>query len=168
MNSPEPPVSLPGRSRHLDGPEVVTVDQPFDGAGLYSLRATIAAHASRLGAPVAMVDRLIIVASELATNAIRHGGGAGRLRLWRTGPVLFCRVSDEGPGIADAASGQAPPSPTAAGGRGMWICRQLADDLIVDSGSGGATVTAVLTLSTAGAASSGAPDLLDDGHRAGT
>ncbi|WP_430285336.1 ATP-binding protein, partial [Salmonella enterica] len=36
---------------------------------------------------------------EVITNAVRHGGGAGRIRLWRDGPQLHCQVIDSGAGI---------------------------------------------------------------------
>jgi anti-sigma regulatory factor (Ser/Thr protein kinase) len=117
---------------------VVDVDQTFDIGGLYALRETLAAHASRLRADEDQIDHLLIVASELATNAIRHGGGIGRLRLWHHGDVLFCQVSDDGPGITDPNLGTAPPEPVRDdGGRGLWICRQLSTDLTIESGPDG-------------------------------
>jgi anti-sigma regulatory factor (Ser/Thr protein kinase) len=146
MTSHEPPVTTPGRPSGDEAREAVIVDQPFDGDGLYSLRATLAAHANRLGAPSRVVDRLLIVASELATNAVRHGGGSGRLRLWRDGTTVRCRVTDEGPGIPDSTIGYESPSPLATSGRGIWICRQLCEELIIDSHRRGTAVTAVLRL----------------------
>jgi anti-sigma regulatory factor (Ser/Thr protein kinase) len=126
--------------------EVVDVDQRFDLGGLYALRETLGAHASRLGADEDQIDHLLIVASELATNAIRHGGGTGRLRLWHRDGVLFCQVSDHGPGIGDpTTAGTAPPDPAQVdGGRGLWICRNLTADLRIESGPDGhgAVVTA--------------------------
>jgi anti-sigma regulatory factor (Ser/Thr protein kinase) len=88
----------------------------------------------------------VIVASELATNAIRHGGGSGRLRLWRTDDQLVCEVRDSGAGIADPGIGAKPVGPTAMGGRGIWICRTLSDSLTIEAGKPGATVTASITL----------------------
>lgn len=128
---------------------VVDVDQAFDADGLYALRATLAAHASGFGVPEEQVEHLLIVAVELATNAIRHGGGTGRLRLWHGNGHLYCQVSDRGPGIADPAVGRTRPDPTRLdGGRGMWICRNLATEVVIDSGPGGrgATVTAVIPM----------------------
>jgi anti-sigma regulatory factor (Ser/Thr protein kinase) len=144
MTSPDPPVNPHGRATSV--PEVVAVDQPFTARDLYSLRAAVVAHASSLGAPPVQVEGLLIVASELATNAIRHGGGGGRLRLWRNHTRLHLEVSDDGPGLADPMVGSKPPGPMAAGGRGMWICRQLADDLHITNGPGGTTITATLDL----------------------
>jgi anti-sigma regulatory factor (Ser/Thr protein kinase) len=90
----------------------------------------------------------LIVASELATNAIRHGGGTGRLRLWHRDGILFCQVSDHGPGIGDpTTAGTAPPDPAQVdGGRGLWICRHLTADLRIEPGPDGhgAIVTAAI------------------------
>jgi anti-sigma regulatory factor (Ser/Thr protein kinase) len=129
---------------------VVTVDQSFTAEGLYSLRAAVAAHASSLGAEPVVVEQLLIVASELATNAVRHGGGAGRLRLWRTRAhdqtQLYLQISDHGSGFADPAAGTRPPDQMATDGRGMWICRQLVDDLRIVTGPAGSTVTVMVSL----------------------
>jgi anti-sigma regulatory factor (Ser/Thr protein kinase) len=144
MTSPDPPTNAPGRLTGV--PEVVTVDQPFEEDGLYSLRAAVAAHAGSLGADPALVDQLLIVASELATNAIRHGGGAGRLRLWRDQTLLHLQISDHGRGFTDPTVGAKPPDQMSTGGRGMWICRQLVPDLRIDTGPDGTTVTAIVSL----------------------
>jgi anti-sigma regulatory factor (Ser/Thr protein kinase) len=127
-------------------PEAVAVDHQFDADGLYALRAALAAHADHLGAATEQVERLLIVGGELATNAIRHGGGTGRLRLWRDGELLRCQISDHGPGIADPDAGTHAPAPTATGGRGLWITRQLCQDLAIDTGPQGTTVTAAIPL----------------------
>jgi anti-sigma regulatory factor (Ser/Thr protein kinase) len=146
MGSPDPLRHGRGRSDPTGGPEVVAVDQPFDSDGLYGMRATVAAHAASLGAGPEQVEQVLIVASELATNAIRHGGGAGRLRLWRAGARLHVEVSDRGPGMADPDAGTGPPDRNATDGRGLWICRQLAGDLRIATGSRGTTITAAVEL----------------------
>jgi anti-sigma regulatory factor (Ser/Thr protein kinase) len=137
MTSPDLPLSPPER---------VLVDQPFTEEGLYSLRAAVAAHASNLGAGPVLVERLLILASELATNAIRHAGGSGRLRLWRDEDAVHLEISDQGPGLPDPTVGTKPPDTMSVGGRGMWICRQLVNDLQIATGPNGTTITAVLGL----------------------
>src|SRR5256885_14430436 len=89
----------------------VVVDQLFDADGLYALRAALAAHASRLGAAPAVLDRLLIVAGELATNAVRHGGGSGRLRVGRPRSELRCPITDQGPGLIAPSAGAQLPGP---------------------------------------------------------
>jgi anti-sigma regulatory factor (Ser/Thr protein kinase) len=147
------PMSSPDRvSRQpaaAPAPRAVDVDQPFDADGLYALRATLAAHTSRHGASEEQIQHLIIVASELATNAIRHGGGTGRLRVWHDETAFYCEVTDQGSGMTDPSLGTTPPDPTSPdGGRGIWIVRNLTSDLRIGAGPDGrgTTVTAAIPL----------------------
>ena len=122
----------------------VALDQLFDADGLYSLRAAVAAHAADLGADEELVEELVLVANELASNAIRHGGGTGRLRLWRDGELMHCEVSDTGPGLDGEELGRERVPITAHGGRGLWVVRQMSQQVDVRMGLAGATVTAAL------------------------
>ncbi|MGN9906529.1 ATP-binding protein [Phytohabitans sp. LJ34] len=122
----------------------VALDQPFDTNGLYSLRAAVAAHAADLGAGDEVVEELVMVANELASNAIRHGGGAGRLRLWRAGELIHCEVSDAGPGLDESELDRELVPITAYGGRGLWVVRQMSHQVDVRTGPKGATITAAL------------------------
>ncbi len=124
-----------------------SLDQPFGPDDLYALRAAVAAHAAHLGAPPDRVAHVVIVAGELASNVVRHGGGRGRLRLsWVDGAVR-CEVSDEGPGIPDPdGAGKRPPSVLALGGRGLFIVRRLAASLTIRNTGRGTTVTALVTV----------------------
>jgi anti-sigma regulatory factor (Ser/Thr protein kinase) len=107
----------------------------------------VQSQASRAAATEEQIEALIVVANELATNAVIHGGGAGRLRLWRGCEHVVCEVQDCGPGIASPAStANEPPEQLAASGRGLWLVRQLADGVEIDGGPGGATVAARLAL----------------------
>jgi anti-sigma regulatory factor (Ser/Thr protein kinase) len=134
-----------GGRHHPGGP--APLDQRFDRDDLYSLRAAVAAHAVHLGAHPERVRHLVIIASELASNAVRHGGGRGRLRLWTADGTLRCEVTDEGPGLVDPdRAGRTSPSPLAPGGRGLWVVRQLSDTLTIDSSAGGTTVTACVPI----------------------
>lgn len=123
------------------------LDQHFDGRALVSLRAAVAAHAGTLGLPPGRGADLVLIAHELASNAVRHGGGRGRLRLWRDPAGVRCQVSDDGGGLADPSEpGHRLVPPGATNGRGLWIVRRLADMVAVESGSGGTTVTVRLLL----------------------
>jgi anti-sigma regulatory factor (Ser/Thr protein kinase) len=132
----------------LDGvPREVALDQPFRTGDLYLLRAAVAAHASALGGLAEQVDSLVVVASELATNAVVHGGGHGRLLLWRVDNRIALQVSDQGSGFADAAAaGTTPQAPAATGGRGLWIARRLCDRVAIEAGPTGTVVTVSLSV----------------------
>jgi anti-sigma regulatory factor (Ser/Thr protein kinase) len=111
------------------------------------LRAAVAAHAADLGASPELVAHLVIIASELASNAVRHGGGTGRLQLSRDDDALRCVVDDSGPGIPEpGTAGTSAPSPYAVGGRGLWIVRRLAPRTNIESTERGTTVTVLVEL----------------------
>src|SRR5205814_3114911 len=108
-----------GGRGETSGPDEIALGQHFDRDDLYALRAAVAAHATHLGAPPERVAHLVIVAGELVSNAVRDGGGRGRLRLSRVDGAVRCEVSDEGPGIPEPDSaGTRAPSALAVGGRG--------------------------------------------------
>jgi anti-sigma regulatory factor (Ser/Thr protein kinase) len=146
MTDAELPLEQTRRSGSAADEDGFDVDQAFGADDLHAIRSTVAAHASRLGAPTAQIEALVIVASELATNAIRHGGGGGQLRLWHRGRTLYCQVSDQGPGMADVSVGSQLPTLQATAGRGMWIVRRISSELRIELGvdSRGATITATI------------------------
>lgn len=49
-------------------------------------------------APEQSVDGLVLIASELATNALRHGGGSATVYLGTDGPTYLLEVVDRAPG----------------------------------------------------------------------
>jgi anti-sigma regulatory factor (Ser/Thr protein kinase) len=130
------------------GPRSDRLDLPIIQDCLHTLRGRAAAHARSLGMAPDRIGNLMVVVSELATNAIRHGGGTGRLTVWRQALDLYCRVRDHGTGIRDPHAGSTRPDLIAAGGRGLWICRQLCSDLVIScpDGQPGTTVTAVMAI----------------------
>ena len=121
------------------------LDQAFDADSLYALRAAVAAHAAAAGLGRSQVYDVTAVAHELAANAVVHGAGHGRVRLWADGGFLYCQVSDDGrDGLANQP---APPSDGAAPwptehGHGLWLARQVADHVGIGHGPSGTTATA--------------------------
>jgi len=137
----------PGARTGPIAPTDVPLDQPFDSNDLFALRAAVAAHASDLGLSPDQVADVVMIAHELASNVVRHGGTTGRLRLWRANNSVLCQVSDTGPGLPEPASVGIERAPLSAlDGRGLWIVRQLSDRLDIDSGPQGATLTATIAI----------------------
>jgi len=129
----------------LQGQPEILLEQGFDDESLYGVRAAVAAHVSTV-ADGRTVDVMVLIAHELASNAVRHGGGAGRLRLWLADRALHCEITDGGAGLADPAlAGRRLPAPSLPGGRGLWIARQLSELRIVTSAAG-TTVTSTVTI----------------------
>jgi anti-sigma regulatory factor (Ser/Thr protein kinase) len=138
---PQTAVRMPVNRRAM----APVLDMTFGVGDLIRLRSAVAAYAAELGAGDRGED-VVLIAHELASNAIRHGGGSGRLRLWRDDYRLLCRVSDTGPGLADVAgAGAGVPPAQVPGGRGLWIARRLSA-LRIDSGRHGTVITAAVLL----------------------
>jgi serine/threonine-protein kinase RsbW len=139
---PNGPPKAAGRpiARHRNSRPVF--DLPIDLDGLAQLRTTVSALAGELGAGEVRED-VVLVVHELATNVVRHGGGSGRLRLWREGGQIVCRISDSGPGLGPTCD--EPPTAGTPGGRGLWIARRLAD-VRIETGASGTVVVAAVDL----------------------
>lgn len=121
------------------------LDQSFERTGLAALRSAVAAQAGAV-TDEQTAEVVVLVAHELSSNCVRHGGGTGRLRLWVAAGNLHCELSDDGPGIIDPDdAGRHLPTPASSGGRGLWIARQMSD-LHISTGASGTTVTAVVAL----------------------
>jgi anti-sigma regulatory factor (Ser/Thr protein kinase) len=123
--------------------ESAALDQPFDGDSLYAVRAAVAAHASAAGIPAGRVRDVVLAVHELAANAVRHGAGQGRVRLWVTGGGIRCEVTDAGIPSAgangdrpDASSRDAAQWPVEHG-HGLWLVRKVGDQASLESGPSG-------------------------------
>lgn len=72
------------------------LEQTFDAETLYQLRAAVLAYATTAGMPEYRAVDVMLAVHELAANAVRHGAGTGRLRLYAEPGVLRCQVQDAG------------------------------------------------------------------------
>jgi anti-sigma regulatory factor (Ser/Thr protein kinase) len=110
-----------------------------------ALRHEVASCAAAAGLTGERLDDFVVAVDELVTNAVRHGGGAGRLSLWRRPEAVVCEVSDDGRGLPVPGPVPHRPAPDQPGGRGLWLAAVLTDQLEIQSGADGTTVR-ILTL----------------------
>jgi len=177
---PAPGAASPGEGAILadadadapGGGGLPVLDQAFDSGTLYALRAAVQAHAGQLGMPEAGTDDLVIAIHELAANAVRHGAGGGRLRMWERAGKLHCQVEDAGLAAPDAGAGPrtgrdngdgapqtGPPGANVADswpfsqGHGLWLVRLVSDQITVFSGPDGTRATVVFALPGTGPSS---------------
>lgn len=134
------------------------LDQRFDVTSLSALRTSTQACAVRAGMPADRATDIVIALHELAADAVRHGAGSGRLRIWDRVGALYCCVDDHGraaaapagedhgggvPSTPSTASAAAPAEPNLADhwpyrdGHGLWLARQVADQMMLRSDSSG-------------------------------
>jgi anti-sigma regulatory factor (Ser/Thr protein kinase) len=122
----------------LPPPEAEPEELAFGLSGLAGIRRHVAAFAAAAGLGERS-DDLVIATHEVAANSVRHGGGAGVLRTWRTATGAACEIQDAG-FIAEPLVGRLRPPVTAIGGKGIWLANQLCDLVQVRSSRAGTTV----------------------------
>jgi serine/threonine-protein kinase RsbW len=138
-----------------EGAELIA--EPFDAARITALRHEVARCAGSAGLDGNLLEDFVLAINELVTNAVRHGGGHGFLRLWLTDDRLVCEVTDKGQGIAEGAgNGRDRPSVHTVGGWGLWLARELSDTMRVATGPEGTTVQ-ISAVRSANRADRGAP-----------
>jgi anti-sigma regulatory factor (Ser/Thr protein kinase) len=77
--------------------------------------------------PEAKILDVLVAASEVAANAIRHGGGIAEVRVGEAEGRFVCEVVDRGSGFDDPMAGYLAPRDGT--GEGLWVARRLTWDL---------------------------------------
>ncbi len=122
-----------------------------DGAPVFAVdgAATLAGLRRQLGAVIAarVPDReqredVHLAASEIASNAFRHGVPPVSARVWTDGAMLICTITDRGTAFSDPFAGFAPAHgpDLGRGGMGLWLARKLCDHVDVIPTPEGLTV----------------------------
>jgi len=97
------------------------------GADVEAFRERLARELGDAGVPAARVLDMLLAASEVATNAIEHGGGVRDVRVGQVDGRFVCEIIDRGAGFDDPAAGYLAPRQGV--GAGLWIARQLTWDI---------------------------------------
>jgi len=131
--------NISGFDGRLAEPATDVSELHFGEGELREVRRRIARWARLEGLLPEATQDLVLAADEIATNSIRHGGGSGRLRMWREGAALLCEFRDRGQ-MRDPLLGRVLPGEEAVCGRGMWIVNQLCDLVQVRSSAAGSQI----------------------------
>jgi anti-sigma regulatory factor (Ser/Thr protein kinase) len=107
-------------------------------ADLAPMRRLVASHARRTGLAGERAASLVLAASELAANTLRHTAAGGLLRVWHTEQEIVCQVQDQG-WITDPLAGQ-QRRPADESGHGLWLVNQVCDLVELRTGQAGTTV----------------------------
>ncbi len=109
--------------------EPATVDNAFvfDVPRLAQLRRMIAEHAEAAGLPDERVADAQVAVTEIATNAVSHGGpGIATLRAWSDADCVVYEIRGAGT-ITDPLAGRVVPPPHVPHGRGLLVANRLCD-----------------------------------------
>lgn len=104
------------------------------------LRSRLQSVARRLGFAESRRENMALVASEMATNLIKHAGGRGMLQIWeQPGGMLDVVSFDYGPGMGNPRLAQEDGYSTKGTlGKGLGSMQRLADDFGIFSQMAGA------------------------------
>jgi anti-sigma regulatory factor (Ser/Thr protein kinase) len=128
-STPQPP-HIPDGARRL-------YECEFTRDHLHSIRVALARQASAHGLADHARFNFVLAVNELTTNAIVHGGGGGRVRLWRHGDALWCEVVDTGRGPASPQLDRMRQPAPEQRGHGMWLVDHLCDSVHIEPGERG-------------------------------
>ncbi len=112
---------------------------------LRPMRRLVQDYAGRNGLSEDRTANLVLAASELAANTLRHTSGGGTLRVWHTRSEILCQVEDQG-WITDPLAGRRR-RPAAEPGHGLWLVNQVCDLVELRSGQAGTTIRLHMRLS---------------------
>ncbi|GAA3310204.1 ATP-binding protein [Streptomyces cinereospinus] len=126
----------------------MTATDPTGGRLQQPTAAAVRARLRRLLAtrtagppPRAVVDDILLVATELVTNALRHGGGLTAFDARLDGDTVVLSVSDASPTPPRTVPRSHPAAP---GGFGWPLVRRLSRHVTVTPTGGGKTIEVVL------------------------
>lgn len=97
-----------------------------------------------------VAEDVVLVVSELVTNAARVAVDHVDLRVWRTPSTVVVEVTDDGEGFVPPPDSTLRPAPQAEAGRGLWLVQMASDDCQYNPGPWGTVVRCRFDLETAG------------------
>jgi anti-sigma regulatory factor (Ser/Thr protein kinase) len=98
----------------------------FGWNDLRLLRDQVEVRAVAAGLTPNQVAAAKLAVTEAASNAVRHGGGHGTLRIWQEAEYLVFDVHSALP-LSDPLAGRLQPSPDSVTGRGLILINHVCD-----------------------------------------
>lgn len=136
----------PGHETPGRAPGTLLLKRHFTGENLPLVRAQVEDTAAAAGLGGVRLGEFTLAVSEIATNAVEHAGGQGRLELRRLPHELECRVTDSGPGFTPAIPELLPGLTGTCPGRGLWLAHLVTDRLTVRTARRGAGAEVTLAM----------------------
>jgi anti-sigma regulatory factor (Ser/Thr protein kinase) len=130
----------------LPEPDAAWQSMTYERDDLRAVRRFVDEHSAAMGLDAHRRADLVLAASEIATNSIRHGGGWGVVRMWRDGDAVVCDFRDSG-GIEEPLAGRQRPGSAQTSGYGLWLANQLCDLVQIRTRPSDSNVRLILAIS---------------------
>jgi anti-sigma regulatory factor (Ser/Thr protein kinase) len=105
---------------------------------LRPVRRLVDDHACRAGLSDERAANLVLAASEIAGNTLRHTSAGGIVHVWHTEEEILCQIQDQG-WITDPLAGRIRRPPDESG-HGLWVVNQMCDLAEIRTGEAGTTI----------------------------
>ena len=133
------PDGLPaGCDRPLSQPPVAAERLTYQ-RDLRPVRSLVTRCARSARLPARRITDLVLAASEVAANTLRHTKAGGTVHLWHDEQEILCQITDSGV-IADRLAGYRVPPDDLPGGKGLWLVNQVCDLVEVRTSPDGTTI----------------------------
>jgi anti-sigma regulatory factor (Ser/Thr protein kinase) len=133
------PAFIPPASRRPLPPPPRRVPRLSYDTDLRPVRDYVARRAREGGLDPDRTAELVLSASEVAANTLRHTDQPGTISAWLTRDEFLCQIQDSGQ-ITDPLVGLHPPSPDRLGGQGLWVVNNVCDLVELRTGPRGTTI----------------------------
>jgi anti-sigma regulatory factor (Ser/Thr protein kinase) len=113
---------------------------------LSALHRQVTAFLADLGVAPQRIEDFVMAVHEVTINGLRHGRPPVVVRMWAAPDRVDCSVTDHGAGVADPFAGylRGGGDELPEGRFGLWLARQLCDEVVLNRTSEGFTTRLVL------------------------
>ncbi|WP_326824714.1 ATP-binding protein [Streptosporangium sp. NBC_01756] len=127
-----------------DAEGVHTLSFPIVG-GLAELRGQVRVFLKPAGLDEMREMNFLLAVSEAINNVLDHAGTAGAVTLRRTADQVVAEISDQAGLLTDTKAGMTPPPVGSRRGYGLWLMRQMCDEVEILCDPAGSTVRLTIT-----------------------
>ncbi|MBB4703661.1 ATP-binding protein [Sphaerisporangium siamense] len=107
---------------------------------LGELRRNIGAFAGEAGLTGVRLQDLVLAVNEAAANVLDHAEGRGHVIAWHDGRFVTVEIHDRLGLLVPAHANASDPGVGTLRGRGLWLMRQLCDEVYITKDEQGSTV----------------------------
>ncbi|MFC4536019.1 ATP-binding protein [Sphaerisporangium dianthi] len=107
---------------------------------LSTLRGQVRDYAAKAGLSGVRLQDLVLAMNEAAANVLDHARGEGHVQAWHDDHSVVVAVHDRLGELVPAHADAGNPGVTTLRGRGLWLMRQLCDEVRITRDAHGSAV----------------------------